>query len=181
MKMKTILQVEDDPNDVFFLHKAMRKAGVDNPIQVARDGREAIAYLSGDGKFADRGLFQLPSLVLLDLKLPYVMGLDVLKWIRQRSEPGMVVVMLSASGEDSDIKAAYGLGANAFLIKPSEASQLEVMVKAIKDFWLTQNTLPQMARAHSTEGSLSCGESDTPGFPARHLAAWVNVVPPQVK
>jgi DNA-binding response OmpR family regulator len=141
--MKTILQVEDDPNDVFFLQHAMKKAGVANPIQVVNDGQEAIDYLRGAGKFANRDKFPLPSLVLLDLKLPYVMGLDVLKWIREQPGMTMVVLLLTASGEEADVVAAYRLGANGFLVKPSEASKLEDMVKAIRDFWLTYNTLPQ--------------------------------------
>src|SRR6476660_2003053 len=105
--MKTILQVEDDPNDVFFFQRSMKKAGVPNPTQVAQDGQEAIDYLQGAGKFADREQFPLPCLVLLDLKLPHVMGLDVLRWIR--GQPGMApaVVMLTASGEDADVAAAY--------------------------------------------------------------------------
>jgi CheY-like chemotaxis protein len=139
--MKTILQVEDDPNDVFFLQKAMSKAGVTNPIQVAKDGQQAIDYLQGAGEFADREKFPFPCLVLLDLKLPYVMGLDVLRWIRQRSGLELVVVLLTASGEAADIADAYRLGANAFLVKPSEASKLVEMAGAIKDFWLTHNTL----------------------------------------
>jgi CheY-like chemotaxis protein len=141
--MKTILQVEDDPNDVFLLKHALRKAGVPNPIQVVNDGQAAIDYLKGAGKFADRETFPFPCLVLLDLKLPLVMGLDVLKWIRQPSQPPVVVIVLSASAEEPDIATAYRLGANAFLTKPSKASQLEDMVKAIRDFWLTHNTLPQ--------------------------------------
>ena len=157
--MKPILQVEDDPNDVFFLQKAMKKAGVANPIQVARDGRQAIDYLQGDGKFADRVKFPLPCLVLLDLKLPYVMGLDVLRWIRQRAAPATVVLLLTASGEDADIAAAYRLGANGFLVKPSEAGQLEVMAKAIKDFWLTHNKLPQESAESPLEGAVSLADS----------------------
>ena len=141
--MKLILQVDDDPNDVFLLQHAMTNAGVTNPIQVATDGQQAIDYLSGSGKFADRKEFPLPCLVLLDLKLPHVMGLDVLKWIREQRGPALVTIILSASAEDADIAAAYRLGANAFLTKPSEASKLEAMAKAIKDFWLTHNTLPQ--------------------------------------
>jgi two-component system response regulator len=141
--MKTILQVEDDPNDVFLLQHAMKKAGVTNPVQVASDGQQAIDYLHGAGKFADRGRFPFPCLVLLDLKLPYVMGLEVLRWIRQQPGALLPVIMLTASGEDADIAAAYRLGASAFLTKPSEASRLEDMVKAIKDFWLTHNTLPR--------------------------------------
>ena len=144
--MKTILQVEDDPNDVFFLQKAMTKLGVINPIQVVSDGQEAIDYLKGSGKFFDRSLFPFPCLVLLDLKLPFVMGLEVLKWIRAQPWPALPVLMLSASAEDADIAASYRLGANAFLRKPSEARQLEEMVKATRDFWLTHNALPLQTR-----------------------------------
>src|SRR5688572_12299591 len=100
--MKTILQVEDDPNDVFLLQHALTKVGVANPIQVATDGQQAIDYLKGEGRFADREKYPLPCLVLLDLKLPHVMGLNVLKWIRQRPGSALVVIMLSASGEDAD-------------------------------------------------------------------------------
>jgi CheY-like chemotaxis protein len=145
--MQPILQVEDDPNDVFLLQHAMTQAEVANPIQVATDGQQAIDYLKGAGKFSDRETFPLPCLVLLDLKLPPVMGLNVLRWIRQQPAPALVVVMLTASGEDTDIAAAYRLGANAFLTKPSKASRLEDMAKALKDFWLIHNTLPQESRA----------------------------------
>jgi CheY-like chemotaxis protein len=141
--VKSILHVEDDVNDVFLLQHAMKKVGVTQPLQVARDGRQAMDYLKGTGKFADREKFPLPCLVLLDLKLPYVMGLDVLTWIRQQPGPPLVVVVLTASGQYEDIAAAYRLGANAYLVKPSEASRLEEIVRAVKDFWLTHNTLPQ--------------------------------------
>jgi len=141
--MKSILQIEDDPNDVFILQHALKKAGVVNPIQVVNDGQQAIDYLKGTGSFADRDRFPLPSLVLLDLKLPYVMGLDVLKWIRQQSGVAPTVVVLTASGERADIATAYRLGANAFLTKPSEASNFQDMVRAIKDFWLTYNMFSQ--------------------------------------
>jgi two-component system response regulator len=139
---RTILQVEDDQNDVFLFQHAMRKVGVTNPIQVANDGQEAIDYLAGTGKFADREAFPLPCLVLLDLKLPYVMGLDVLRWIRQQPGAARIVVLLSASGGEADIATAYRLGANGYLVKPTEASEFQNMVRAIKDFWLTQNTPP---------------------------------------
>ena len=138
----TILLVEDDENDVFFMQQAMKKAGVVNPLRVASNGQEAIDYFEGTGKFANREEFPLPGMVLLDLKLPYVMGLDVLKWIRQQPRVSLVV-MLTASGNDADIAAAYRLGANAFMTKPSESGKFEDMVKALKDFWLTHNTMPE--------------------------------------
>lgn len=145
--MKPILQVEDDPNDVFFLQHAMTKAGVPNPIQVVSDGQQAIDYLKGAGKFADRDKFPLPCLVLLDLKLPHVMGLEVLRWIREQSGMTLIVVLLSASGDDADIASAYRLGANAFLVKPTQANKLVEMAKAIQDFWLTHNTMPKESHA----------------------------------
>jgi len=129
-------------NDVFLLQHAMKKVGVANPIHVASDGQQAIDYLKGTGKFVDREKFPLPCLVLLDLKLPYVMGLEVLKWIREQPGPALVVVVLTASGQDADIAAAYRLGANAYLIKPTDARIFEDMLKAFKDFWLTHNTPP---------------------------------------
>src|SRR5579864_5000614 len=120
MITKPILLVEDDENDVFFFQRAMSKAGMTNPVQVAGDGQEAIDYLRGAGKFADRSKFPLPELILLDLKLPFVMGLDVLRWIREQSELVPIVIILSSSREEEDIAAAYKLGANAYLVKPVE-------------------------------------------------------------
>ena len=139
---RTILLVEDEPNDVFFMQQAMQKAGIVNPIQVASNGQEAIDYLKGACKFADRAEFPLPCLVLLDLKLPYVMGLDVLRWIRQQHGLPVIVVILSSSKEEEDIATAYRLGANGYLVKPPDLGKLLDMAKSIKDFWLTQNIPP---------------------------------------
>jgi CheY-like chemotaxis protein len=142
--MKTILQVEDDPNDVYFFQHAMKRLNLPNPIQVVTDGREAVQYLKGAGKFADRQQFPMPDLVLLDLKLPHLMGLDVLQWIRKDARLDLVVVLLTASAEEVDIATAYHLGANAFLVKPSEARKMVELVRAMADFWLTHNTVPQV-------------------------------------
>ena len=166
--MKPILQVEDDPNDVFLLKHAMTKAGVANPIQVASDGQQAIEYLQGTGQFADRERFPRPCLILLDLKLPYVMGLDVLKWIREQPGAFLAVVMLTASGEDRDIVTAYRLGANAFLTKPSEPAKLVGMAKAIRDFWLTHNTLPEEYSTSAKPGRMS---GDPTQFTVQPLSA----------
>ena len=174
--MKPILQVEDDPNDVFLLQHAMTKAGVANPIQVATDGQQAIDYLSGAGKYADREQFPFPCLVLLDLKLPYVMGLNVLKWIREQPWTNLPVIMFSASAEDADISASYRLGANAFLRKPSEARQLEEIVKAIRDFWLTHNALPQDTRM---EEMVSAASLRSLGQPAMGMALEAEIRNPK--
>ena len=81
---RTVLLVEDSEDDVFFMRLAWEKAGVSNPLQVVQDGQQALDYLAGAGKFVDRQEYPLPCLVLLDWKLPYLMGVEVLKWIRQQ-------------------------------------------------------------------------------------------------
>jgi CheY-like chemotaxis protein len=139
---KQILVVDDDDNDVFFLQNAIKTLGLEISVHVARDGRQALDYLEGQGRFADREEFPLPILVLLDLKLPHVMGLEVLRQIRQTPELLFPVIILSASQNEADIEAAYRLGANAYLVKPGAAAKLLEMVRAIKDFWLTNSTLP---------------------------------------
>lgn len=137
---QTILLVEDEENDVVFMEMALEKAGLMHAFQVAEDGQEAIDYLSGKGEFADRTRFPLPALVLLDLKLPLIMGMDVLKWIRD--QPGldtMVVIMLTSSQQRSDIQRACALGANSYLVKPSNPAALEEIVDLVKRYWLRLN------------------------------------------
>lgn len=145
-----ILLVDDDENDVFFMLDAFKKAGVEAPVQVVHDGKEATDYLTGTGNFGDRGRFPVPSLVLLDLKLPFVMGLDVLKAIRQQLNLRIIVVILSASREDADINAAYRLGANAYVVKPSDISKLTDTVRALDLFWFKTNMPPRTFRAEDS-------------------------------
>ncbi len=138
-----ILQVEDREEDVFLFERAVKRAALDARIQVASDGQEAIDYLSGDGKFADREHFPLPYLILLDLKLPFRMGLEVLAWIRaQPTLRSTIVIVLSSSIHEADVQRAYELGANAFLVKPSDTNTLVDMCQALKHFWLTYNQPP---------------------------------------
>ena len=137
---RTILLVEDDANDVFFMKRAMKLAGMLNPVQVASDGRKAMHYLGGTDEYSDRAQFPLPCLVLLDLKLPHVMGLDVLKWIREQPElRGVIVLVFTASKLPPDISKAYFLGANSYLVKPSEPDGLVETVRLIKEYWLDLN------------------------------------------
>jgi len=144
----TILLVEDEVNDVLLITKTLNKAGVNSLIQVARDGQEALDYLTGEGQFANREKYPLPSLVLLDLKLPRVMGLEVLRRLDQRRNfRRLVVIVLTSSQQPEDIDTAYDLGAKAYLVKPSGIDQLEPMARAIKDFWLTQNRPPASSPA----------------------------------
>jgi CheY-like chemotaxis protein len=135
-----ILLVEDEPTNVFFFQHAAAKAGITNPIHVAKDGREALDYLEGAGEFADRLKYPLPDLVVLDLKLPHATGFDVLKKVRaNRQLHGLIVLMLTSSASEDDINTAYALGVNAYLVKPFNLGELFSLVQSIKDFWLTHN------------------------------------------
>lgn len=137
---QTILLVEDEENDVMFMQMALEKVGLTAAFQVAEDGEEAIDYLSGNGEFADRTRFPLPALVFLDLKLPKVMGMDVLKWIRDRPDlDTMVVIVLTSSQQRSDIQKACALGANSYLVKPSNPLGLDEVAELAKRYWLQLN------------------------------------------
>ncbi len=138
-----ILLVEDEPNDVFFLQHAFEEAGIQNPLQVVEDGQKAIDYLAGNNKYADRAQFPFPALVLLDLKLPIRMGLDVLRWIQtQPLLAALIVVVLSSANNPRDVEAAYQLGARSYLVKPASVKDRLRMAKAIKTYWLELNEYP---------------------------------------
>lgn len=147
--LKTILQVEDDLNDVYLLSHSLRKAAIDCRLRVATDGKQAIDYLKGVGEFADREEHPLPDLILLDLKLPCMMGLEVLQWIRRQLGSRIVVVVLTSSALECDIEKAYALGANAFLTKPNNISVLQSMLKTACDFWFTYNSPPTETTSQS--------------------------------
>jgi len=140
---KPVLYAEDDENDVFLMERAFKQAGIVNPLHIATDGKLAIDYLSGSGLYANREQYPIPCLALLDLKMPGKSGFDVLKWLRtQPAISTLPVIVLTSSNQDSDIHRAYLIGANGYLIKPGRPDELAVMVKGIKDYWLTQNRVP---------------------------------------
>jgi CheY-like chemotaxis protein len=142
-----ILLVEDDENDVLFMKIAMEESGISNILQVAEDGQQALEYLEGAGKYADRQKYPLPCLLLLDLKLPYVPGLEVLRKIRGDCPfRKTIVLVLTSSREESDIEQAYSLGANAYLLKPPSIDRLNVLMRAVKDFWLSFNMPPSVPK-----------------------------------
>jgi CheY-like chemotaxis protein len=147
---KSILLVEDDENDVFFLTYAFEAAGVVNPVVVARDGQEAMEYLGGVGRFSDRSRHPFPGLVLLDLKLPVKTGLDVLRWIRQSGMRNLLVIVLTSSKDPHDVDEAYRLGARSFLVKPLTISERLETAKVIKRYWLELNQLPSTGPAAAT-------------------------------
>jgi CheY-like chemotaxis protein len=136
----TILLVEDNEDDVFFMQRAIKSVGISNPLQVVQDGQTAIDYLNGSGEFADRDKFPFPCLVLLDLKLPRKTGHEVLAALRAQKEcAALVVIALTTSREAKDIAQAYQLGVNAYLVKPTSPTQLMEMMTAVRNFWITYN------------------------------------------
>lgn len=139
----TLLLVEDDPNDLLLIQRAFAKARLVNPVRIVRDGEEAINYLAGNGEFADRGRCPLPSLILLDLKLPKKSGLDVLEWMRGRPSLRRIpVIVLTSSRESEDIRKAYELGANSYLVKPLGFDNLLEVIQALRMYWVILNKAP---------------------------------------
>ena len=142
-----ILLAEDSEDDVLLIRRAFRQANIINPLQVVRDGEEAIAYLRGDGRYANRAEYPLPELLLLDLKMPGLDGFDVLQWIREQAGLGaMRIVVLSSSEQIRDVNKAYRLGANSFLVKPVDFKDLVELTQAIHGYWLWFSKAPQSFR-----------------------------------
>jgi CheY-like chemotaxis protein len=140
-----ILHVEDEANDVMLVGLAFKKAGPAPVIQVVHDGEQAIEYLSGAGRYADRQLYPLPSLMLLDIKLPRLSGLELLSWLRGRDDlRRLPAVMLTSSPQMRDVNKAYELGANSYLVKPSALDELVQMVAKLSSYWLETNVGPRL-------------------------------------
>jgi CheY-like chemotaxis protein len=138
-----ILLVEDNEDDVFFMQRALKAAGLENRVQVAEDGQRALDYLAGAGAFSNREEYPLPRLIFLDLKLPFVSGLEVLQWMRAQAQLcTLPVIVLTSSMEHRDVDLAYRRGANSYLVKPASTDKLLEMVKAVRDFWINYNHFP---------------------------------------
>ena len=151
----TILLVEDNDDDVFALRRAIKKAGVSNPLRVATDGQQAIDYLMAAGDPARKEQTPLPFLVLLDLKLPYRDGFEVLDWIRRQPQLGQVmVVMLTGSDEPRDHQRAYALGARSYLVKPALADDIKRLFESFASRW------PAAKSAADLRGSAPNQEDD---------------------
>ena len=139
-----ILYAEDDENDVFLMLRVFKQAGVPNPLLILPDGNRTADYLLGKGQYSDRTAYPLPHLILLDVKLPGISGLDILKLVRTTPSVSTTpVVILTSSIEDLDIHRTYLQGANAYLVKPSSPDRLLFMVQTIRDFWILQNQAPR--------------------------------------
>jgi CheY-like chemotaxis protein len=143
LRGKTILLVEDNPDDEALTIRALRKAHVSNEVIVARDGAEALEYLFAEGKYQGRDMTIQPQIVLLDLKLPKIDGLQVLERIRSDSRTDLIpVVILTTSKEEKDLIGGYRLGANSYVAKPVDFVEFTEAVKSLGMYWLLINERP---------------------------------------
>lgn len=140
MKDKVILLVEDNPDDVALTERALKKNNIINTVVVAHDGQEALDFLTGTGAFEGAATDELPEVVLLDLKLPKVNGLEVLRAIRNDERTHRLpVVILTSSVEERDIVSSYDLGANSYIRKPVDFDQFVEAVRELGLYWLVLN------------------------------------------
>lgn len=142
---RVILLVDDSADDRVLLRRAFTKAGVINPVYEVKTGREAIAYLDGEGHFADRAKFPFPRILLLDLNMPEVDGFGVLEWIRSKlAVGGLLIIILSRIDEIRQVNRAYALGANSFLTKPGPPEEMDGLISSFRDYWILRNKPPQI-------------------------------------
>lgn len=138
-----ILLVEDSVDDAMLIERAVRKANFTVPIHRVEDGEAACDYLAGHGVYADRIRHPLPSLILLDVKLPKRSGFEVLRWVRGvPALASLIIVMLTSSKEPRDIEAAYAHGANSYLVKPIAPVEMQDLIRALGVYWLNCNEPP---------------------------------------
>jgi CheY-like chemotaxis protein len=134
----TILVVEDDPNDQFMLTRGFKKIGVTTPIHMVNNGLEAIEYMMGKGKFANRAEFAYPTFIMTDLKMPGADGFAVLEFLKGNPEWAVIpTIVFSASSDLDDIKKAYMLGASSYHIKPGSPDALIHQIQVLHDYWVT--------------------------------------------
>lgn len=147
MNNKIILLVEDNPDDVELTLRALKKNHIANEVVVARDGEEALEYLTVTGKYEGRSLVDVPQVILLDLKLPKISGLEVLRVLRADPRTRLLpVVILTSSSEELDIVASYQLGANSYIRKPVDFNQFMEAIRQLGLYWLVLNQTPPVIR-----------------------------------
>ncbi|MGD0225724.1 MAG: response regulator [Terriglobia bacterium] len=147
MKDKIILLIEDNPSDIELTERALKRGHILNDLVIASDGQEALDYLFGMGEYAGRDTSDLPTLTLLDLKLPKVSGLDVLRKIRTEAlTRRMPVVILTSSREEQDMAAGYDLGVNSYIRKPVDFERFVQSVAQLGLYWLVLNEEPPKVR-----------------------------------
>jgi two-component system response regulator len=143
--MKTILLVEDNPDDEELTVRALDRNHIANAVVVARDGQEALDYMFGDGQWQGRDVEDIPSVILLDLHLPKIDGLEVLQRIRADPRTSLTpIVILTSSMEQQDLIQGYGLGANSYVRKPVEFDHFVQAVGQLGLYWLVMNEVPKL-------------------------------------
>ena len=140
-----ILLIEDEASDAKLLIRKFERVGIENPILHLNNGDAALAYFSGIGDYTDRELYPLPVLIILDLKLPGVGGMELLPIIRRNRETKAIpIVVLTSEEEDRIVRGAYELGANSYLVKSADDPKLLAMAEGIRDYWLKLNRSPSL-------------------------------------
>ena len=140
----TILLVEDDENDALLLQRALKKSGVSNPVTWVRDGVEAVQCLQGEGNYLDRKHRSFPKVIILDLKMPRMSGMELLKFLQDHPEVKVIpTVVLSSSRLAHDIERAYSLGAQTYFVKPANFDSLIELLKTFVDYWARGERLPK--------------------------------------
>ena len=131
-----ILLAEDDRNDAEIFTHALERSGGDANLQIMRDGEEVIDYLRGQGKFRNRRAHPFPDIILLDLKMPRVNGLELLEWLRKSPQYARIPkIMLSGSGLQADVEQAYKLEVNTYFTKPPQMEKLQALIRSLIDYW----------------------------------------------
>jgi CheY-like chemotaxis protein len=144
-KAETYLLVDDDENDIFFMEQSFRQTAT--RFEAVRDGAEAVDYLTRKGKYKDHERYPLPTMILLDIKMPRMNGFEFLEWLRNESPADLKllpVVMMTSSAFDSDVNRAYKLGANAYMVKPINIDQFQERIKCLDQFWSNHAEKPRV-------------------------------------
>lgn len=131
-----ILLLEDNPDDVFFVQRALEETAAGHRLRAVENGEEGIAYLRGEGRYADRIAFPVPNIILTDLKMPRMSGFEFLTWLRKHPECSVIpTVVISSSAIESDVRKAYQMGANAFIRKPTALPELVNLIRVTYEYW----------------------------------------------
>jgi CheY-like chemotaxis protein len=131
-----VLVAEDNPDDALLLRRALAKAGISARLKIVSDGEEMLLYLQAMGAYADRQAYPMPSLIILDLKMPRKNGLEVLAWISENKQLAVVpTIVLSASNLENDVRNAYRLGANTYFVKPTTFEELVDTMRMVETYW----------------------------------------------
>jgi len=144
MRPLNILIAEDNEDDAFILTHALKSAGLSNPVFICRDGQEAVDYIKGIGSFADRAKYPLPGLLILDIKMPRLSGLEVLRWVRTHPACAVIpTIILTSSAHPKDVAEAFENGVNAYFLKPRTPDEMRDLLQLIHKFW-TASVLPPL-------------------------------------